>query len=289
MLIAVGWVGLSLVRKTASASGEREVVEGISRKTKLDRDRSGKRETPGAREELHEKREEGMTDREVRWIAEDFLALGLDQDHPGGMTGPDYLAARRRRGEWFAKAVEQAYSLSNEQSAEMRESIRAMEDGEYVKLREYLDGRKSFEHEGRQYMVVSAGELRKFSDAEQWLGTEGYQPWNLCTLTPEQTELTWQAESGSKRDEMNFDLSFKDLLPDGSVEIGEAEFSSKRQVELEGGRFVPYSSSQLADILGALEKQSPGAINSLHPSQLKYILLRNPELALKILGDLSDA
>ena len=159
VLIAAGWVGFSFVGKSPSIASRGEESGEISRKTKLDRDRSATREMLGARETLEKKREEGMTDREVRWIIEDFLALGLNKENDGGTSAEGHLAMRRKRGEWFLKAVEEAYSLTKEQSAEARESIRAMEDEAFSKLKEYLGGIKPFEHEGKKYMIISGHEL----------------------------------------------------------------------------------------------------------------------------------
>ena len=294
VLIAAGWVGFSFVAKSPSIVSRGEESGEISRKTKLDRDRSGTREMLGAREALEKKRGEGMTNREVRWIAEDFLALGLDKENDGGTSAEGYLAMRRTRGEWFVKAMEEAYSLTKEQSAEARESIRVMEDEAFSKLQEYLGGIKPFEHEGKKYMIISGDELRKFTDAKLWLDTEGYQPWKLSTLSEEQAALTWQKESEAS----GGSSSWQDFISKGAftfTKVSENELSLRASFEipllfsreiLNGGRLVPFSVDQFQRIIPLSETGAMETLRMLHPSQLKYVLLRHPDMAGKILQQL---
>ena len=277
-------MGLSKVRLLRPDLAE-EIFGEVSRKTKLDRKREGRGERMEAKEAFDSKRKAGMSDREVGWIIRDFLTLGLDGGEGGTSTTEEYLALRRKRGEWFLKAIEDAFSLSKEQMEEARISIREMEDRDFVKLSEYLKDKKPFVHEGRQYMIISGHELNKFTDPEMWLEEDGYQPWNLCGMSAEQEELTWKAQVEPEvGDALITGESLNVLWKDVGGETGFFPVTERRNDFLRMGRWIPYGPGQ--DVF--YEKSEYDFLQKLHPGQLMVGLLLKPGEAVKIADFLEE-
>ncbi len=290
-LIAAGWVGFSGVAGIEPGRAG-EIDGGVALKTKLHRERVRRGEQLGAREALSKKRKEGMTDREVGWIVRDFLALGLDAVDGGTSTPEVHLDLRRKRGEWFLKAIGEAFSLSGEQIEEARISIRAMEDAEFAELSEYLRGKKPFTHEGKQYMIVSGHELNKFAEPSIWLDQDGYQPWNLCGLSAEQSEVTWQSETEASEGEprptrVEFTRAWKDMATEGGGG-GQLIHDVREHYLLEGARIIPFGFAQIRPVFDALASERPiSALNLLHPAQLRLALLHSPGRAEEIFTELN--
>jgi len=114
----------------------------------------------------------GMTDREIRWIDEDFRAAGLDHVPDSQDSMATHRAFRVRQQRWYLEAVSEGLSLSKAQRQEVEQALARLLTSEFE-----VPGASSFQ--------VTMGTSLGF-----WLWQEAYAPWNLCHLTPAQTALT---------------------------------------------------------------------------------------------------
>ena len=178
--------------------GVNDGAAGEGMRTKVrERDGAEGRVVGNLAEEYTMKAKRGMTVNEVRWVVEDFVALGLNVDYPENHTAEGYLALRKAREDWYLGALVSGLRLTKEQEAAARKAMGVLGEKDFTELQEYLAGVKSFEHEGQEMKVVDGSRVRKLMDAGEWMKEEGYRPWNLCELSGEQEAVTWKVADGA--------------------------------------------------------------------------------------------
>ena len=186
-----GVMGL-LGRGEGGSGSDRDV------RTKVwDRSNGSDGETGSLAEEYEANAERGMTENEVRWVVEDFVALGLGVDYPEEMTAEGYVALRKAREDWYLGALVSGLRLNKEQEVNAREAMGVLRERDYAKFLEFLGGVKSFEHEGQEMKVFDGSKAARLTNAGEWMKEEGYRPWNLCELSGEQEAVTWKVADGA--------------------------------------------------------------------------------------------
>lgn len=258
------------------------------------------REVRSVAEEYLMKAERGMTEDEVRWVVEDFVALGLDVEYPEDKTAEGYLALRKARENWYLAALVSGLRLTDEQEREARKRMGVLREKDYAEFVEYLDGLKSFEHEGEEMKVFDGGKARALMDADIWMNHESHSPGELCLLSKDQLEVTRFRNLNPDDAE-----GFKDWLV-GAAEAEDDSVDSKLSEELEydvrnmyalgilGWASVdsifPLTRKQAEMLLGEGKVQPPKDFSKwvmvLQPEQLKMYVLCHPEVVEEIAKEL---
>lgn len=264
--------------------------------TKRPRESGPKVEREDLRTDFQDLRDKGLSDEEIRWISEDFIAENLEEDYQGEMNAEGYRAQRERRGRWFLGAMREAFLLGEEQVKEAQVAMRTIENAALRDFMEYLDGVQSFTVDGKSYQVISGPNYYRYVKVSEWLDDERYAVWNLCNLTEEQLQLTWEHELSEERVDagskvgkegnalerrVRQKLITNDFLVQGGVEVGSGEFGVDRVFPMEIiGFHVPFGSQQLERIQTAHKNQDVIAkLRCFTASQLKILFLLRPELA----------
>ena len=271
------------------------------RKTKgRERGDGTSREVRSVAEEYLMKAKRGMTEDEVRWVVEDFVALGLDVEYPEDKTAEGYLALRKARENWYLAALVSGLRLTDEQEREARKRMGVLREKDYAEFVEYLDGLKSFEHEGKEMKVFDGGKARALMDADQWMNHEGYSPWELCLLSKDQLAVTRFRHENPDDTE-----KFKDWLV-GAAEAEDDSVDSKLSEELAydvGNMYAlglmgwasvdsifPLTRKQGDMLLGEGKVRSPKDFSELamvlQPEQLKMYVLFHPQVVEELAKEL---
>lgn len=239
-------------------------------------------------------------------MVDDFLAMGLDVDYPEDATAEGYLALRKAREEWYLGALVSGLRLTKEQEGQARERMGALRERDYAEFVGYLDGVKSFEHEGQEMKVFDGGKARRLMDAGGWMKSESYQPWELCELTEEQLVLT---NFGNKSMDEVVAKKFKDWPTSAEDVYGFGEQSNvPEELKKDFGTLYalgllhgwgevestfPYSQYQAKMLMGGGDglNRSPdlNAAIVLQPEQLMVYLLLNPGATGSLLVALDEA
>jgi hypothetical protein len=240
--------------------------------------------------------EKGMTDREIRWMLEDFRNAGLDQvAFNEQSTDEALLAYRAAQNRWYRETLIDGLRLNREQSDQVAK-----------RLIERLDQLKAAfkrnrEEDGTGQRSAFASSRIDLIFSPYWLmGAEDHEvpnystflPWDLCSLTAQQEKITWKkeylevAESDSSPEFSDHSL-FKHTRPMDSAAglheiwlIADAVFPllKSQTIAPEQANAVTSREAMLANL------------RQLHQAQLKIILLVVPTLAeeIQIALDSSD-
>lgn len=211
--------------------------------------------------------QKGLTVREVGWIVADFRSAGLDQ--VPDLTSPAACVERRwKQQRWYRGALIDGLRLGREQSSQLAANLAKNLDQAAARLNPNS----------------SPESMRPWVSPSEWLSDDAveYQPWNLCTLTAEQEQIPQRMPSCD------------------SVAAISSPFSSFQPIHIQ--RAVPTAPFPSANRLFPLTRQQRIAsqpnpldtrtdqsaevlvsqIRSLHPAQLKMLLLFEPAMAAQI-------
>ena len=237
--------------------------------------------------------QKGITEREVRWILEDFQKAGLAQE--GGSASTEELVRRRKaQHAWYLDLLADGLRLDPGQKRMAREKLAGLFEEAAAGFKEELGELKS-DPLGQDEEQVSAdlGTI-PFIDPKHWLTDKRYAPWELCDLTEAQLRVTWQPvlaemdKAGKARFPGWFNAPSSNLV---TFEEG------KDPVLAEGfGPRPPATHLELASSVFPVPAIPPfsgpahlslllGELRSYHPSQLKTLLLLEPQLANEALSD----
>ena len=126
----------------------------------------------------------GLTDREIGWIIEDFKTAGLDLGVRVA-SQDEYLAQRQAQDRWYRDALVEAWSFTPEQAAQITAKLTELFDQEKADFIEALAaGPKPFKHNGQWFTVTSAEPIHRLIDADRRLqdAVGRYLPANLCKM-----------------------------------------------------------------------------------------------------------
>jgi hypothetical protein len=223
----------------------------------------------------------GLTEQQIGWIIEDFKTAGLDQ---GIRVAPreESLARRRTQHRWYRDALVDGLRLSPEQSAQSTAKLAELFDLAKADFIEALNaGPRPFEHNGKWYGVTSIEPIERLISATRWLNHDNatFMPWNLCQLTPAQEEITWKRWHENETDERSF------LLPKPAFPTGYRFQNLAPARLLAANSILPFLVGQefkpAADPL-ATGTDLVSQIKTLHPAQIKILLLLEPAMAVEI-------
>ncbi len=275
--------------------------EAAGLRTKM-RDRDGLHEGRSVSEEYVRKAERGMEAKEIRWVVEDFLALGLDAEYPQEQTAAGYLGLRKAREEWYLGALISGLELTKEQKWQAEEAMGVLREKDYAEFVAYLDGLKSFEHEGKTMMIFDGAKARNLMDAGRWLLSSSYSPWLLCELSEDQKAVTWGSsdvinEIKNLEEGKTGAVGWLWKEPGGKVVSADKKItdpfdpSGVGNVEYMGGIF-PLSEIQIQRLNSPLRDDCDTTelerMKILHPEQFKVYLLFFPQSAADILKQVNQ-
>lgn len=251
--------------------------------------------------------EKGLTDQKIGWIIEDFQNAGLDVGMAGRMTQKEIFAFRNAQHRWYNDALVDGLRLNSEQSAEVTEKLGELFDSAKADYIEATGGPQFAEINGI-WKDTNGGLIADFTSASVWLKNKSdpldapatnhsYQPWNLCSLTPDQEEITWKRWLKIAWNETARDQEKSSPPPDAETikKRGIPEFllpdpSNSRKDYLIKTDFIvanfifPFLSLQKFPYTGDDPFDKSGwpllaKVRLLHPAQLKILLLIWPESA----------
>lgn len=189
------------------------------------------------------RKKQGLTDREIGWIVEDFQTAGLDL---GIRVAPqeDYLAQRRAQDRWYQDALVEAWSLTPEQSAEVTANLGELFDQAKADFIEALAaGPQPIEVNGQWYIITSSEPMHRLIDARRRLddATSPFMPWNLG-------KFGFKPDDPPNPISVDFILPRPDPAPEEGIQVAPPQ----------GEGMLPQ-------------------IRKLHPAQLKLLLLVDPK------------
>lgn len=300
--LLLAWISPPEGAKGLSGMVEREGMTEMGKTKARDRGDEVIREVRSVAEEYLMKAKRGMTNDEVRWLVEDFVVLGLDLEYPEDKTAEGYLSLRKAREDWYLGALVSGLRLTKEQEREARERMGVLREKDYAVFVEYLDGLKSFEHEGKEMKVFDGGKGRRLMDADIWMNNEGYRPWELCELEEEQLSMTWGApklqtrDTPGKRDGGSVEWLWKEPGKDGERAESTIQdpFDPRHVSHLkEIGGVFPLSEIQYRRLSDPLrdggETPMLRKVMFLNKEQLKIYMLLLPILASELSNNLEKA
>lgn len=166
----------------------------------------------------------GMLDEEIRMVVEDYRKT-LSLDPASENAGAEM---RQRQEQWYLASLTEALGLNEEQVAQARENLRKTGDR----------------------ILHKQGNAAPIEESLRWWTHEGYAPWSLCELTPDQSKLTIKNEIFSVPPPLYW-LSTKDLpLSSGDSLLAFARTLSPGQLML--GLFIhpPWGDALLQELDG---------------------------------------
>lgn len=242
--------------------------------------------------------QKGMTEREVRWVIEDFQKAGLAQGVRGA-SSEEFIRQRKAQHAWYLDLLADGLRLNPEQRGAAREKLAGLLEEAVAGFQKDLSEQASepIEQDGRRLQLVSAEVITKLIHADKWLTDERYAPWELCDLTEQQLGVTWRPIlTGMKNDGMEgeaggwldvpatpviFEEGKAPVIPDSLFPAGYREFTAHLK---DAGSVFPVAAVSLP----AGPVHEPPLMKELrgyHPSQLKTLLLLQPELAEEVIAE----
>jgi hypothetical protein len=215
--------------------------------------------------------QKGLTEREIRWIIQDFKNAGLDLGIRE-VSPETCFALRKAQHRWYRSALVDGLRLSPEQSGQVTENL-AM----------YL---QQAETDLTQNPTAEA--MAEFVSTKDWLGDDApvLEPWTLCTLTPEQQTIT---QPSIRADASGYSLTAV-RTPFATFQTFHFQKSTPPPQFISACRVFPFTRQQAftspPNPLDTRTDQSAETLVSqvrcLHPGQFKILLLFEPAMATQI-------
>lgn len=110
------------------------------------------------------RRKQGLSDREIGWIIEDFQFAGLDQGIRAA-TPEDYLKQRKQQDRWYRDLVVEAWSLDPAQTILMTAKLDELfKQAEAQFTKELAEASAPIEQNGKWYRIVSSQPIHRLID-----------------------------------------------------------------------------------------------------------------------------
>lgn len=294
-----GWEIAQISVKNRGAFGPRKKVLSPPSKVRSDGRMPPPAESPVADPVTAylEAAKRGMTEREVRWLVEDFNAQGfLFSNLPANADARTVRAFRNRQQSWYLAALTGALHLTPDQRKTARERFATqLEKDSAVLVTRPVESLLG----DIEVLKPIAGNIDAVEvlDPSQWLFPEAMAPWNLCDLSEAQASLTLKDWASREK---------RERVQDPTVAPDEPLFIPWMSTELAGAQ-DPVSGNRIeaaatnppllprTDILPLTPGQLPPAAKEeeeekapmtvaeqarrLMPAQLRLALLLHPELA----------
>ena len=173
--------------------------------------------------------EKGLTDQEIGWILEDFHNAGLDLDIMGMSHSDDeYAPLRTAQHHWYHDALVDGLRLNPSQSDQVAANLfKLFVAAKSTFDKAVLEGLPSSEMRGVETYARFAEPLIWIiggGDLENFYIREPYQPWNLCTLTSAQQDITWKKSADAPKSSVSppspLQPRFQNSMPFGTAGTG---------------------------------------------------------------------
>jgi len=199
------------------------------------------------------RQEKGLTDREIRWILDDFKTAGLDLGIRTA-TREDYLAQRQAQDRWYRDALVEGWSLNDAQAAQVTLKLAQLSNLAKADFIEALNaGPRPFQQNGQWFNLTGTEPIYQLVDFKRRIAVKDSPslPWSLCKLPAD---------------------DFSNLENPSSAPFGQSRFLLPRAKPLEGAQVDTVSETEETrnDLLAQ--------IHDLHPAQLKLLLLVSPDM-----------
>lgn len=244
----------------------------------------------------------GISPQEIRWILEDFESAGLDLG-ARPTTREVYLELRRQQHHWYRAALTDGLAMTAEQSAQARDKLaRYFERAKMEFLSGLNVGARPLAHYGTTWLdITGTGAIGLLISPDLWLFDPKARamPWDLCDLSQAQEKITWKSWYDSRRtqDPHRFAGDSTFLLAEPTISANYGNPKPLMPLLLSANGILPFLSNQKfkpADnpLLTHRDASAVGLmtqIQSLHPAQLKILLLLQPAMAVQIRDALTSA
>ncbi|QJE96574.1 hypothetical protein [Luteolibacter luteus] len=251
---------------------------GLPRDARAQRDKPRERGGPVSR--YTARCVQGLSEEEVRKIIAEFQDKVLVGDgHPGSME--EGAEQRRRFHDWYLRTLVEGLDLSPDQEAAAKARLDALFQEALAKQNELLKAKE----EGAGGLL---GVERRFYAAQSWLKDDAYAPWELCELTKDQLGITWhdwlQVERKSNEETGDdpspwFNLWIRSGKAPGSG--GTTAFPKEAAPVRFGDAGVIFPLHPRQSFVHEGYSQI-GELGSLHPAQLRTLLMLFPETLEKV-------
>lgn len=244
----------------------------------------------------------GISLQEIRWILEDFESAGLDLGiHP--TTREVFLELRRQQHRWYRAALTDGLTLTAEQSEQARDKLAKYFERARMEFLSGLNvGARPLAHYGTTWLdITGTGAIGLLISPDLWLFDPKARamPWDLCDLSPAQEKITWKSWYDSRRtqDPHRFAGDAAFLLPEPTTSAKYGDQTPVIPVLLSANGILPFLSNQRfkpADNPLLTHRDTSAVrlmaqIQSLHPAQLKILLLLQPAMAVQIRDAMTTA
>lgn len=110
------------------------------------------------------RRKQGLSDREIGWIIEDFQFAGLDQGIRTA-TPEDYLKQRKQQDRWYRDLMAEAWALSPAQTTAMTAKLDELfKQAEVEFTKQLAEASAPIEQNGKWYRIVSSQPIHRLID-----------------------------------------------------------------------------------------------------------------------------
>lgn len=258
----------------------------------------------------------GMAESEVRWMLEDFEAAGLGQTDDE-LDALDLTAAKEHRKkleEWYLTALDEGLSLTLEQKEEAKAKLNALfalDLQRVVQVEQQLGDRVS--EIGDESLIESDLKRAKalFTYERALFCTSSFAPWNLVSLSQDQTAITlryWVIEEWKRQNQDNVSGSSEQREPEywrhESDPFAELESQTLIQDPITGNLMenpgpvvdrdhllqsmvFPFSPDQIPSWNQASDLMTQA--RCCHPAQLRMVLLEDPDLFQRMRAELDGS
>ena len=159
-----------------------------------DRDPRMEKRAKNPREEFEAARKRGLTEEEVRWVVEDFVAMNLYPMNSGRAIDKEKThEVWKRRQQWYLDTLVSGFGLSDQQKKQAAAKLGEMIESEFYHYQEYLANKKSFDMAASREGKVSRWLILELLGADSWFRDQEYAPWNLCDLDDAQRQMVGYA------------------------------------------------------------------------------------------------
>jgi hypothetical protein len=258
----------------------------------------------------------GMTEQEVRWMLEDFQAAGLDRtdDELDALDLASAKAHRRKLDQWYLAALSDGLSLSPLQKEEVTAKLDARFASDLQRILQ-VEQQLGDQVSATGDELLTESDLKRakalFTYGRALFITSFFAPWNLISLSQDQTALTlhyWVIEEWKRQNGANLFGSSEQQEPEYWLQEADpfADFESQTLIQdpisgnllknpgpmvdrknLLQSRVFPFTPDQIPswNKASSLLEQA----RCCHPAQLRMALLEDPNLFQQMRTELDGA
>ena len=269
------WIGTDVSGGGYSGQSPMALNWRVTKPYPRDRDPRMEKRAKDPREEFEAARKRGLTEEEVRWVVEDFVAMNLNPKSPDRTADlEDAREEWKRREQWYLDTLVSGFGLSEEQKKQAAARLRELGEREFSGYQEFLVNRESLIGQSSGEGGVDRWTLMEIFGADGWFGDDASAPWNLCDLDEEQKKIIGYADGEGRWGWISGGKMTKDFGTDERYENLDDQQTSLNGFINPAGRFFPLSIDQVDRIRSA---------NVIHVDQLNQggrIIEIDPEIRL---------